>query len=142
MRRRFTRREIMAGAMKTAVAASVLPSMASPATGSAARCVNIVNFIRAEEPREPCDLFQPVQEQMALIRKYRFPATWLLQYDALVEGPFVEFLKIRRTGVRRFLHRPQDRSRRPETVRGPTAAVEIARRLQESRFSATPLAAK
>jgi hypothetical protein len=55
--------------------------------------VNIVNFIRAEEPRESCDLFQPVQEQMALIRKYRFPATWLLQYDALVEGPFVEFLK-------------------------------------------------
>jgi len=91
MRRRFTRRETIAGA----VAASVLPSMGSPgaAPGSAARCVNIVNFIRAEEPREACDLFQPVQEQMGLIRKFQLPATWLLQYDALVEGPFVEFLK-------------------------------------------------
>ena len=57
------------------------------------RVVNIMNFIRAEEPREPCDLFEPVREQMALIRKYDLPATWLLQYDALVEGPFVKFLK-------------------------------------------------
>ena len=30
---------------------------------------------------------------MALAKKYGLPTTWLLQYDALVEGPFVEFLK-------------------------------------------------
>jgi hypothetical protein len=86
---------MIAGAIKTAVAAGVLPAMGSPGPvlDSALRCVNIVNFIRAEEPREPCDLFQPVQEQMAVIRKHQFPVTWLLQYDALVEGPFVEFLK-------------------------------------------------
>lgn len=60
---------------------------------SALRCVNIMNFIRAEEPREPHDLFDAVREQMALIRNHGFPATWLLQYDALVEGPFVEMLK-------------------------------------------------
>lgn len=39
------------------------------------------------------DLFRPVQEQMRLIKEHKLPATWLLQYDALVEGPFVEFLK-------------------------------------------------
>lgn len=81
--------------MKTAFAASVLPSMRgeSVASHAAQRCINIMNFIRAEEPREFCDLVQPVKEQMGLIRKYDLPATWLLQYDALVEGPFVEFLK-------------------------------------------------
>jgi hypothetical protein len=52
-----------------------------------------MNFIRAEEPREVTDLIQPVRQQMALIKTHKFPATWLLQYDALVEGPFVEFLK-------------------------------------------------
>lgn len=86
---------MVSGALKTAVAVSALPELRSEALASAPalRCINIMNFIRAEEPREAMDLFQPVKEQMALIRKYQFPATWLLQYDALVEGPFVEFLK-------------------------------------------------
>jgi hypothetical protein len=57
------------------------------------RTVNIVNFLRAEEPREKVDLMQPVREQMTLIKAHGFPATWLLQYDALTEGPFVAFLK-------------------------------------------------
>ena len=59
----------------------------------ALRAVNIMNFIRGEEPRGPMDLMLPVAKQMALIKKHGFPATWLLQYDALVSGPFVEFLK-------------------------------------------------
>jgi len=93
---KFTRREAMVGAFKTFLATSLLPAVRghAAAAGGAMRCVNIMNFIRAEEPRETCDLFRPVKEQMALIRKYGFPATWLLQYDALIEGPFVEFLKV------------------------------------------------
>jgi len=57
--------------------------------------VNIINFIRAVEPRpgRTIDLFEPVREQMALAKQYALPTTWLLQYDALVKGPFVEFLK-------------------------------------------------
>ena len=57
--------------------------------------INIINFIRAVEPRhrEQKDLFEPVREQMALAKQYGLPTTWLLQYDALVQGPFVEFLK-------------------------------------------------
>ena len=58
--------------------------------------VNIVNFIRAVEPRPDhpgIDLFEPVREQMALAKKHNMPVTWLLQYDALIMGPFVDFLK-------------------------------------------------
>ncbi len=61
----------------------------------ARRVINIVNFIRGEEPRfevEADFLFQPVREQMALLKHARMPATWLLQYDALVAGPYVPFL--------------------------------------------------
>jgi hypothetical protein len=59
----------------------------------AVRCINIVNFIRAIEPRFKTDLLLPVQKQMEIILEHNFPATWLLQYDALVSGPFVQYLK-------------------------------------------------
>lgn len=39
------------------------------------------------------DMLLPVQKQMELILEHKLPATWLLQFDALVSGPFVEFLK-------------------------------------------------
>lgn len=91
----LTRREMLASGLKTLVASSVLPAVSAEAFAAATplRAINIMNFIRAEEPREKMDLIQPVREQMALIRAHKFPATWLLQYDALVEGPFVDFLK-------------------------------------------------
>ncbi len=91
----LTRREALAAVLKTVVTSCVLPSLPAESSGtdSSLRAINIMNFIRAEEPREKIDLIQPVREQMALIKAHKFPATWLLQYDALVEGPFVEFLK-------------------------------------------------
>ena len=95
------RREVVKGALKILIGSTAVqmlgetstPVAASAAKVSAHRAINIMNFIRAEEPRERADLMEPVREQMALIKAHRFPATWLLQYDALVEGPFVEFLK-------------------------------------------------
>jgi len=57
------------------------------------RCLNVINFIRGVEPRSPVDLLLPVQKQMEILLEHRLPATWLLQYDALVSGPFVEYLK-------------------------------------------------
>jgi hypothetical protein len=57
------------------------------------RCINVVNFIRAIEPRFETDLLLPVQKQMELTKQYKLPATWLLQFDALVSGPFVKYLK-------------------------------------------------
>jgi hypothetical protein len=58
--------------------------------------VNIVNFIRGVEPREPApDLLEPVVNQMRLAKQYRLPVTWLLQYDALMEqaNRFVPIVK-------------------------------------------------
>lgn len=79
--------------MGCGIASSVLPSWSFGAAEAALRCINVVNFIREIEPRFPMDMMLPVRSQMAIIRKYGLPATWLLQYDALVLGPFVPFLK-------------------------------------------------
>lgn len=54
--------------------------------------VNIINFIRGIEPREPVDLVEPVREQLALVQKHKLPATWLLQYDALIDPRFTDML--------------------------------------------------
>ncbi|HVT14091.1 MAG TPA: hypothetical protein VHE55_17650 [Fimbriimonadaceae bacterium] len=71
----------------------MLASFAPPKNSM--RCINVVNFIRAVEPRFKMDMMLSVRNQMELILKYRLSATWLLQYDALVSGPFVGFLKER-----------------------------------------------
>ena len=55
--------------------------------------VNIVNFIRACEPRSAVDLLEPVTNQIALLEKYGLPGTFLLQYDALLEERFAAPLR-------------------------------------------------
>jgi len=56
--------------------------------------VNIINFIRAFEPRDPQrDLVEPIANQMRLVKEHGLAATWLLEYDALVEDRFVSLLK-------------------------------------------------
>ena len=55
--------------------------------------VNMINFIRAVEPRLPMDLLGTLQEEIALVRRHRLPATWLIQYDALVDPQYVGLLK-------------------------------------------------
>ena len=57
------------------------------------RIVNIINFIRGIDERGDFDLVTPVVKEAELIRRFGFPATWLLQYDALVTGPYVDCLK-------------------------------------------------
>jgi len=55
--------------------------------------VNIVNFIRAVEPRLPMDLIEPVREQIALMKKHGLRGTFLLQYDAMLVPEIVAMLK-------------------------------------------------
>ncbi|MDR2618186.1 MAG: hypothetical protein LBC62_04870 [Treponema sp.] len=55
--------------------------------------VNIVNFIRAVEPRLEMDLYEPVREQLALLEKYGMRGTFLLQYDALLDETYVNMLR-------------------------------------------------
>ena len=55
---------------------------------------SIINFIRLEDHRMPeIDHLEPVMEQMKLIGKYRFPATWLMQTDAMLKGPYPELFQ-------------------------------------------------
>lgn len=54
--------------------------------------INIVNFIRACEPREYVDLIKPVREQIKLINKSGLTATFLIQYDALIDPAFTDML--------------------------------------------------
>lgn len=55
----------------------------------------IINFIRAIEPREEIDLLETVERQISLIQKHGLKATWLLQYDALIDERFVRLLRER-----------------------------------------------
>lgn len=62
----------------------------------APRIVHIVNFIRNIEPRSEeiteTVLYQTVERQVEQLAEYRLPATFLLQYDALVNPRYRELL--------------------------------------------------
>ena len=58
-------------------------------TPSQPRIVNIINFVRLLEPRDPVNfsedvLFKTVEKQAADLCEKQLPATFLLQYDALI----------------------------------------------------------
>ncbi|MCM3746611.1 hypothetical protein M3223_04510 [Paenibacillus pasadenensis] len=55
-------------------------------------CVNIINFIRAVEPRLEMDLVEPLREQIKLVQSNGLKASWLLQYDAMIEPAYRDLL--------------------------------------------------
>ncbi len=59
--------------------------------------MNIVNFIRLLEPRDPQItedvLYQTVVSQVAMMKKYHLGGTFLLQYDALLDPRYQALLK-------------------------------------------------
>jgi len=61
------------------------------------KIVNIVNFIRLLEPRDPAItenvLYETVVKQIAIMKKYRLGGTFLLQYDALMDPRYQILLK-------------------------------------------------
>ncbi len=61
------------------------------------KIVNIVNFIRLLEPRDPAItedvLYQTVVKQVAIMKKYKLGGTFLLQYDALLDQRYQQLLK-------------------------------------------------
>ncbi len=58
------------------------------------RIANIVNFVRANESRDASrDLITPFVEEIKLNKKYGFPNTFLLQYDALVNDKYIDVFK-------------------------------------------------
>ena len=63
---------------------------------AATRIINIINFIRQTDYRvENADslLYETVCEQVKLVNKYDLPATFLLQYDALINPLYQDLLK-------------------------------------------------
>lgn len=56
--------------------------------------VNLIFFIRYIEPRDPqLDLLDTFRRQIELVRKYGFPATFLMEYDSLISPAYQELLK-------------------------------------------------
>src|SRR5579863_4246331 len=59
--------------------------------------VNIINFIRQLEPRDAAVtedvLYETVVSQINLFSRYHLPATYLLQYDALINPRYQQLLK-------------------------------------------------
>ena len=66
-------------------------------TGNSPKIVNIINFIRLTEPRDPRItedvLYQTVVKQIEIMRKFHLKGTFLLQYDALMDPRYQELLK-------------------------------------------------
>ena len=58
------------------------------------RVMNLVNFVRGCEPRDPqLDLYLPIKEEIAINKQYGFDHTVLLQYDALLREDMVELIR-------------------------------------------------
>ncbi len=57
------------------------------------RIVNIINFIRACEPRDPVDLYETTRRQAEVLRRLDLKGTWLIQYDAMLEDRFVDLCR-------------------------------------------------
>ncbi len=57
--------------------------------------LNIVNFVRAIEPRpnRDVDLVDTTRQEIKYLREYNLCGTFLLQYDAICDPRFVELLK-------------------------------------------------
>ena len=73
---------VFALVLNGACAAAERPSTKTPRV-----VMNIVNFVRALDPRKPKqELLRALREEVALNRRYGFENTILLQYDALVDA--------------------------------------------------------
>ncbi|MGC4034960.1 MAG: hypothetical protein QM764_03290 [Chitinophagaceae bacterium] len=62
------------------------------------KIVNIINFIRLLEPRDPDVitedvLYQTVVKQVEVMKQYKLGGTFLLQYDALMDSRYQKLLK-------------------------------------------------
>ena len=89
----LSRRDVLKGVGAAAVAPAWGGILETMTDDKAVRCINVVNFMRGVEPRFETDLLLPVQKQMEIIKQHKLPATWLFQYDALVDPKFVDYLK-------------------------------------------------
>lgn len=73
------------------------PKTKASSAKSTPKIVNIVNFIRLLEPRDPAItedvLYQTVVKQVEIMQRYKLGGTFLLQYDALMDARYQKLLK-------------------------------------------------
>lgn len=72
------------------------PAKANATATASPRIINIINFIRQTDYRvKNADslLYETVCEQVKLVNKHDLPATFLLQYDALINPLYQDLLK-------------------------------------------------
>ena len=90
IKNRIFRVFILTGIICLQMASSYAQTPATP------RIVNIVNFIRLLEPRDPAVtedvLYQTVVKQVAIMKQYNLGGTFLLQYDALMDPRYQKLL--------------------------------------------------
>lgn len=55
--------------------------------------INIINFVRADKPNSTTNLIEPFENQMALLRKYQLPSTFLLMHGVLIKPEFLKHFK-------------------------------------------------
>lgn len=57
--------------------------------------LNIINFVRASEPRAEDDSFllETFKREVELCARYDFPSTFLFQYDALILPEYTDYIK-------------------------------------------------
>lgn len=83
--------------MKRLLAACFILFLVQFCFSQSPRIVNIVNFIRLLEPRDPNItedvLYQTVVDQINLMRRCHLGGTFLLQYDALMDKRYRQLLK-------------------------------------------------
>lgn len=88
--------QIRKSCMVVMTGVSLLLSLSSSAYERSPKIVNIVNFIRLLEPRDASItedvLYQTVVKQVGIMRQYKLPGTFLLQYDALMDPRYQKLL--------------------------------------------------
>jgi len=97
----FFKSKIIIGLLLVVILSSFFSIPADPAkpanSKAGPKIVNIVNFIRLLEPRDPKIteevLYQTVVKQVEMMKKYNLPGTFLLQYDALMDPRYQQLLK-------------------------------------------------
>ncbi|MCR8560260.1 hypothetical protein KXD93_21590 [Mucilaginibacter sp. BJC16-A38] len=104
MKRKITSR-LLAGVACSLIIVATLSSFyiirpdkpADKGSAKTPKIVNIVNFIRLLEPRDPQItedvLYQTVVKQVEIMKKYKLGGTFLLQYDALLDSRYQTLLK-------------------------------------------------
>lgn len=74
----------------------ILPVSAQRASASGPRIVNLYNFVRNSDYRVPNSeevLYDTTRRQIALLKGANLPATWALQYDALINPRYQKLFK-------------------------------------------------